>query len=397
MHHPAVTQVNNPGPLAIAGKTRALFATFSVVGALAFAGGLSLDADRAWHAYLIAFFMFTCFGLAGLFFTALNQAVNAKWSIVVRRIAEGMTAFLPVAALLFVGLIFGQKHLYRWATGDFVGDPSKAVWLSSMWVSVRGVVFFLIWFFFAKKLVGFSVKQDSSGDPLLSRKAINWSVAFFPLFAGTFTLASFDWIMSLQDKFFSTMYGVYCFAGLFQSGLALMTLIFLSMKKPGGPLHAVATPSHVKDMGGLLFAFTVFMTYIGFSQFMLIWYANMPEETFYFLQRTQNGWNTIFLLLPLLKFAIPFFGLLSQAQKKNERWLRIVCTVIIIGQFFDLYWLVMPTYSEHVVFPGWIEVGTWLLFAGLFGLALSWFYSKNSVLAARDPRILESANWRMWD
>lgn len=397
MHHAVVTHVDNPGPLAVPGKLRTLFAAFAVVGALAFAGGLSMDADRAWHAYLLSFYMFTCLGLAGLFFTALNQGVNAKWSIVVRRVAEGMTAYLPIAAILFIGVVFGQKHLYRWATGDFVGDPAKAVWLSSQWVTVRGAVFFVIWLFFAKLLVGYSLKQDETGDPKLSRKAINWSIVFFPIFAGTFTIASFDWIMSLQDKFFSTMYGVYCFAGLFQSGLAVITLIFLAMKKEGGPLHAVATPSHVKDLGGLLFAFTVFMTYIGFSQFMLIWYANMPEETFYFMQRTENGWYIIFLLLPLLKFVIPFFGLLGQAQKKNERWLKFICSVIIVGQFIDLFWLIMPTYSEHVVFPGWIEIGTWLFFAGLFGLAVSRFYSKHSVLAARDPRILESANWRMWD
>ncbi len=398
MHHAVVTEVTNPGPVSLASKWRMLFVTFAVVGAASFAGGLSVDAARAWHVYLYSHYMFLCFALFGLFFTALNQAVNAKWSIAVRRVAEGFTAYLPVAALTFVGLAFGTGHLYDWAReGVILGDPAKYVWLSSQWFIIRGIVFFAVWGLFAWKLVGYSLKQDTTGDPRLSRKAINLSVVFFPLFAGTFTVAAFDTVMSLEHKFFSTMFGVYCFAGMFQSGLALLAILFVRLKQPGRQLHAIATSSHVKDLGGLLFAFTVFMTYIGFSQYMLIWYANMPEETFWYMNRQQNGWVYLFVLLPLFKFAIPFFGLLSQAMKKNEKWLTFVCWMVIIGQFLDLYWLVMPTYSESLVPLGWMEIGIWLGFAGLFGLAVSRFYAKYSILAWRDPRVLESANWRFWE
>ncbi len=397
MHHATVTEVTNPGPVSIASKWKMLFAAFTGIGVACFAAGLSVDAARAWHVYLYSHFMFLCMGMFGLFFTALNQGVNAKWSIAVRRVAEGFTAYIPVALLTFIGLAFGLDHLYKWAEGGDLGDPAKYVWLSPMWFVARGVVFVLIWLFFSRILVGSSLKQDETGDPRLTRKAINWSVVFFPVFAGTFTIASFDMIMSLESKFFSTMFGVYCFAGMFQSGLALLAILFIRLKQQGQPLHEIATKSHVKDLGGLLFAFTVFMTYIGFSQYMLIWYANMPEETFWYINRQQNGWVYIFILLPLFKFAIPFFGLLSQAFKKNETWLTFVCWMIILGQFFDLYWLVMPTYSESIVPVGWMEIGIWLGFAGLFGLSVSRFFSKHSILAWRDPRILESANWRFWE
>jgi hypothetical protein len=397
MHHAVITQVENPGPVALASKWRLTFIGLTVIGVLAFAAAVMTDPARAWHGYLVSYFMFLAFGIAGLFFVAINNATNAKWMIVIRRLAEGFTAYLPVALVLFVGIVFGMKHLYQWSGGATDMELAKARWLSPLWVTVRGFVFLAIWVLFSRLLVGWSVKQDQSGDAKLSRKAINLSVVFLPIFAGTFTLAAFDWIMSLQYHFFSTMYGVYCFAGMFQSGLALLTIVFIRMKQPGGPLHAYATQSHVKDLGGLVFAFTVFMTYIGFSQFMLIWYANMPEETFYFMQRLTGGWQIITIALPFFKFAVPFFGLLGQGQKKNEKWLTIVCWTIIIGQFLDLYWLVMPTYSKTLVPIGWMEIGIWLGFAGIFGLTVSRFYAKHSIMAARDPRILESVNWRMWE
>jgi hypothetical protein len=398
MHNATITQIADPGPVALAQPLRlALFAAAGL-GALAFIAGLLTDPVRAWHNYLIGYYMFLLFALAGMFFSALQHAVNAKWVIAVRRVAEGFAAYLPVALVLWIVFwMFGFNHVYPWATGEAqFSDPLKTRWLSEFWVGTRGVIFLLVWIFFAWKLVGFSVKQDKSGDPWLSRKAINWSIAFMPIFAGTFSLASFDLIMSLEPHWSSTMFGVYCFAGLFQSGLALITLVVLWLRR-SGPLAEATTPSQLKDLGTLLFAFTIFMTYIGFSQYMLIWYANLPEETFYFIKRMDGGWIWMFVALPVVKFVIPFFGLLSQSAKRTERWLMAVCWTVILGQYIDIYWMTMPSAYPKMLPIGWMEIGTLLMFAGLFGLSVAWFYGKFSVVPVRDPRLLDSVNWRFWE
>ena len=398
MSHVLITHIENPGPLSLAAKWRTLFAVFAGVGLLAFAGGLLIDPVRAWHNFLIAHFMFLLFAMAGLFFTALQHAVNATWSIAVRRVAEAMTAYLPFALVAWVLFaIFGLDRVYPWASGaaEFA-DPSKTRWMSPLWVGGRGLIFLLVWIFFARKLVSLSVKQDESHDPWLSRKAIYWSIGFMPVFAGTFTLTAFDLMMSLEPHWYSTMFGVYCFAGMFQSGIALITLLFLWLKQ-NGALAKVATISHQKDLGTFLFAFTIFMTYIGFSQYMLIWYANLPEETFYFLKRMEGGWIWLFVALPVVKFGIPFFGLLSQGAKKHDIWLKTVCWVVILGQYLDIYWMTMPASYPKFLPISWMEIGTWLLFAGAFGLMVSRFFTKNSVLAIGDPRIVHSVNWRFWE
>jgi len=396
MPTPAITQVERPAPVALSRRWKTAFVVFVALGALVFAGGLALDPVRAWHDYLVGYFLFVGFSLFGLFFTALHHAVNAKWWIVTRRVAEGLTAALPVALVLFVILILGLRCLYPWATGEEFHQTSKQAYLSPLWFSVRGIVFLVIWILFARRLVSLSLKQDRTGEPRLSRTMLVWSVVFLPIFAGTFSLTCFDLLMSLQPHWYSTLFGVYGFAGFFQSGLALLTILFILMKRQGA-LAEVATPSHLKDLGTLVFAFTIFMTYIGFSQFMLIWYANLPEETTFFIRRSQGGWELLFLALPVLKFAVPFFGLLSQALKMKEKWLLTVCTVVLVGQYCDVYWLVMPTASEVIVPIGWMEVGTLLGFVGLFGLATARFYSRHAALAYRDPRILQSVNWRFWE
>ena len=394
MHH-AITEIENPGRVALAKRWTAAFVAITALGLLAFAGGLLANPARAWHNYLIGYYLFLCFGLFGLFFTAIHHAVNAKWWIVTRRVAEGFTSFLPVALVLFLGVLIGAKEIFPWAAGEFSGSPAKERWLSVPWFAARHILFFIVWIFFARKLSGLSLKQDETGDAQLSRKMIVWSIVFLPVFAVTFSVACFDLLMSLQPHWYSTLFAVYGFAGLFQSGIALLVIVFLLMKR--GPLASVATPSHVKDLGTLLFAFTIFMCYIGFSQYMLIWYANLPEETGFYLTRQTGGWEYLFVALPILKFAIPFFGLLAQAFKKNETWLMAVCAVVIVGQYADAYWLVMPSYSDVIVPIGWMEVGVFLLFAGLFALSVSRFYSRHPILAARDPRIFASANWRHWE
>jgi hypothetical protein len=397
MHDAVVTHIDNPGPLTLASRWRMTFYVATAVGIVSMIAALAVNANRAWNVYLVAYFMFLCFGVGGLFFTALQYAVNASWVVVTRRVSSGLSAFLPAALILYIGIIIGAKQIFPWANGPMFEDPLKLKWLSLPWVAARDMAIILIWIFFAWKIIGFALKQDETGDVMLTRKAVNWSIAFMPVFAFSFTIISFDLIMSLQPHWYSTLFAIYTFAGMFQSTVALITLIFLWMKRNDGPLSKVATPSHTKDLGTFIFAFTIFMTYIGFSQYMLIYYANMPEETIFFMKRSSNGWEWLFLALPLFKFILPFFGMLSQGAKKTEKWLMAVCVIIFVGQFLDIYWLVMPAMHETFAPTVWMEIGIWLGFAGIFGLTVSRFYSRYSVLPVKDPYMLESANWRFWE
>ncbi len=371
-----------------------------VIGALAFVGGVVADPVRAWQNYIQSLYIFTGFALGGYAFVAINRAVNAQWAIIPRRLAEAFMSFLPVALVLFLialaGIMMTGDGIYSWMGGNSgIHSPTKHTWLSFNWVAGRNILSFLIWIFVARKLINFSLAQDNGSNAELSPKANRFGIAALLLFAPTYAFFSYDLIMSMEPKWFSTMFTVYTFAGIFQSTMALMIIVFVKLKN--GQLKHVATQSHVKDLSGLLFAFTVFMCYVGFSQFMLIWYANLPEETFYYLKRNAGGWMSISYALWFFKFILPFFGLLGQGQKKHERWLMLVCWGVLIGQFLDLYWMSMPSNHPDLIFPSWIEVGTVAMFAGLFGLFVSRWMSKHSLIPAGDPNVLASANWRFWE
>jgi len=398
--HATVTHIDNPGPLVLPKSLNNLFMGLIVIGALAFVGGVVVDSTRAWQNYMQALYLFTGFSLGGMVFVAIKRAVSSHWAVVPRRLAEAFMSFLPVAFVLFlillVGVMMEGEHLYKWM-GHNAGivSPSKARWLSFDLFAVRNVLFFIIWILLSRKLIGFSVSQDGGQNQDLTVKASRFSIVALMLFAVTFAFFSYDLLMSLEPKWFSTMFTVYTFAGVIQSTMALMVIIFIKLKN--NQLKHVATPSHVKDLSGLLFAFTIFMTYIGFSQFMLIWYANLPEETFFYLKRSGDGWLAIACLTWFFKFILPFFGLLGQGQKKHESWLMMVCWGVLIGQFLDLYWLSMPSNHTNFVMISWIELGTLAMFAGLFGLMVSRWMSKHPLVPVGDPMIVTSANWRHWE
>ncbi len=398
--HATVTHIDNPGPLSLTKSLSNLFMGLIAVGALAFLGGVVAEPVRAWQNYILNLYIFTGFALGGYMFVSINRAVNAHWAIIPRRLAEAFMSFLPVAFVLFlislVGIYMEGEHLYSWMGHDAgIKSPTKLSWLTFGPMALRNVIFFVIWILVARKLINYSISQDNGQNQESSTKAARFAIVAMLLFAPTYAFFSYDLIMSLEPKWFSTMFTVYTFAGIFQSTMALMIIVFVKLKN--NQLKHVATQSHVKDLSGLLFAFTIFMCYVGFSQFMLIWYANLPEETFYYIKRTAGGWEAITWLTWILKFVVPFFGLLGQGQKKHERWLMIVCWAVLVGQFLDLYWMSMPSNHAELIIPSWIEIGTLAMFAGLFGLFVSRWMSKHSLIPAGDPKALASVNWRFWE
>jgi hypothetical protein len=215
-----------------------------------------------------------------------------------------------------------------------------------------------------------------------------------PLFALTLTFASFDWLMSLEPYWFSTIYGVYIFAGVVASGLAAITIMVVWLRAAGLLGDDLVRGEHLYSLGALLFTFTCFWAYIAFSQFMLIWYASIPEETVYFLQRTQDGWLEVSIALALVRFVVPFFLLLSRPAKMNPRLLLIVSILILAGQLLDLYWLIMPQLHVSARF-GWQELGPPALLTGIAVLMLVRFLSERRLVAVGDPWFEESCRFHL--
>lgn len=398
IHGDTITEVIDPGPWKISKKITTIFLVITIVGALLWGLGMLVNPMRAWSAYLVNFLFVYFIALSGIIFTAVQYLTSAKWSPAIRRIPEGMTAFLPFAFLFLAIFWFGIPKLYDWYDGwiNFHGLSSeiartKVTWLSQPIFLIRLLVFLAIWIVFAKLIVGNSIKQDKNTLPHLSRTNSKLSIVFTIFFALSFSVTSYDLLMSLEPNWFSTMFGVYTFTGLFQSGIAVITIFAIYARRTGAlPL---TIKGHIRDLGGFLFAMSTFMSYIGFCQFMLIWYANLPEETFYYMKRFQDGWWILTLILPLLKFIIPFVLLMSKESKRNEKILFFVASCIIIGQWLDIYWMVLPTHYQSLTLPGIADIGGLLFFVGFFSFVVLSFYKKHSLLPSGDPKILGSLNW----
>jgi hypothetical protein len=381
-----------PGPLPVSTRLNTFCMALMFVGALAFVLTLFKNADRAWHAYVTAYFYFFVLAIGGLFFTGIHHLTNAGWSVNVRRFCEALTAFLPIAAVGALLLVFAGHHLYEWMDkAKVAADPllaDKAPYLNVKFFVIRVVFFFGAWLLYQSRLVGYSVRQDATGDEALTRKASTWSSHFMLFFALSFSFFSVDLIMSLQPHWYSTIFGVYCFGGLFQSTIALMILLIIYCIKKG-LLNGYVDENHMHDLGKYLFAFTIFWAYIAYAQYMLIWYANLPEETIFYIPRVAGSWTWVSLSLLVFKFGVPFVALLSRRGKRNMNYLATIAVLILIMQYVDIYWMVYPNLSQDVIF-GLPEILIFAGFAGAFLFTTFRFLNKNSIIPLKDPRIHES-------
>jgi hypothetical protein len=254
----------------------------------------------------------------------------------------------------------------------------KAGYLNVGFLIVRLLIFSLGMLFFGKKIVGNSLKQDQTGDQALTEQNTGWSIAWVLFFALSFSLFSVDLLMSLLPSWYSTIFGVYCFSGLFQGGLAFLILMMLYFKNQGF-IQGYYTMDHVHDVAKFLKGFTVFWAYIAFSQFMLIWYANIPEETEFYLMRAEGGWMAISFSLLFFKFIIPFLALLPRGVKRDGKQLVWICVLVLVMQYIDVYWMVYPNFYEGRVTFGFYEVAQLALFLGIFLMMMIRFFQKNNL------------------
>ena len=361
--------------------------------ALALCGaGAAIDPKQFSFSWLFAFgFFFTL--CAGCFFwTIVHYATDAEWTVVVRRQLENIAVLVAVLAIFFIPILLLRHHLYEWmniAPGKEATLDSKRAYLNLNFFILRAA-FFLGFFIIASQLLRrFSVRQDKDGNPQFTIRLRKVAFASLPLFALCLTFGAFDWLMSLNYRWFSTMFGVYIFAGAAGSSMALLVLVIAALQR-AGYLKDVVTLEHYHIMGKWMFAFCVFWAYIGFGQYMLIWYANMPEETQYYLTRNTESWWNLSMLLVIGRFFGPFAILLLRSIKKHPRQLCYVAAWILLMQMLDIYLVVLPALHGtglHVSlwdFAALIAIGATLAFAYLR------IVGKTSLFPVRDPRLVES-------
>lgn len=374
-------------------KLKTLSFALVAIGLLTFVVGLMKNQDRLWTSYLVAFFFFSAMGVSGLFWIAINNVANAGWSVTIRRYAEATTAFLPVILIGGLLMLVGFKHLYPWANPEIVAEnpviASKTAYLNSGFFVVRLFIFAVGCMIFRYVIVGNSLKQDQSGDDNLTRKNVAPAVGFIVFYALMFSFFSVDLLMSLLPTWYSTIFGVYTFAGMFQAGMAFLAIVVILMRRAGF-VKGYVTEEHQHDVVKYLKGFSIFWAYIAFSQFMLIWYANLPEETEYYIMRAQGGWMGISLALLIFRFVVPFLALLPRNAKRNDNHVLLISAIVLIFQYVDIYWMVYPNFFDgHVTFGFW-EIGIFAGFAGIFILCLISFWTKHSLVPLKDPRIHEA-------
>ena len=395
--HAASPAADRPrvAPVAVSTGVRAIFGIMVVIGAITFFLERGSDPTRAYAAWLHNYWFFLSLGLGGVFFSAVHYLVGATWSVVVRRVADALSSFVPIGFLLFLVVLVGLPRLYVWSTPAAQGPEgnliAKGGYLSPQLFSVRNLIFLAIWVLFAWLFLRRSTNQDETRDPALTRSG-KLPAAFILIFAITYTLAAFDLLMSLEPTWYSTIFGVYCWAGLWQSSLAAIAVVSILLRRQGA-LQGIVTRAHLRDLGRFIFAFGIFWTYIAFSQLMLIWYANLPEEIEWMIHRIYTGWGGVLIAVAALKFAIPFFVLMPVRWKSNETVLLAIGGGVILGQWLDAYWMVYPAFSpEHAVLS-WNEIGVALGFLGLFGFWVQSFLSRHPVAPHGDPDYVASVRF----
>lgn len=361
--------------------------------------GFNGNKERVLYSYLFAFMSTLSISLGCMIFILLQHVTRAGWSVVVRRVPEAAMNTIPLLFILFLPILFFVEDIYSWTNilhHDVILD-AKAPYLNKTFFYIRSGTYFLIWFFISKWFFNKSVLQDKGNYQETSRIMWKISAPSIILFGLSLTFASFDWMMSLQPHWYSTIFGVYYFSGAILGALCFITLVYMLLQKYGF-LSNVVTKEHYQDLGKLIFGFIIFWAYIAFSQFILIWYANIPEETEFFIERLDHGWSSITWLLPFIHFFIPFFCLMSKHIKRNKVTLGIVCIYILIVHFIDIYWLIMPNVGSHSVGHYYFSfhIVDLLSLCGMLFLFLSVVLSilrKYALIPNGDPKIKESLSF----
>lgn len=365
------------------------------VGGLTLIGGLMAAPRQTWGNVLLVSYYLIGLGLGGLVLIALQNVTGAGWGTALRRLPEALAALMPLAAVGVAAVLVAYPALYPWANPASGGHDAthaafRRLWLDRPFVLLRALSYLLVWVLFARAMVRASVRQDDDGAIGHTYASRRLSAAFLVVFGATCWLSSVDWIMSLEPAWSSTIFGVYQFTGQFLSGLAAVSALAIWLRRQGA-LRGIVTRDHLHDLGKLLFSFSSFWMYIWFSQYMLIWYVNNPEETVYFVRRLDGGWRGLFYLNVLLNWVIPFLVLLPRATKRSPRVLLAMALVVLAGRWLDLYLMILPPLIERPLQGfGILEGGLAAGALGVFLLVVLRALGARSLVPFNDPFLVES-------
>ena len=350
------------------------------------------DGSRIWANVLLNNQLFLGIALGGAFFLAVHRIAWSGWHTALQRIPEALTSFLPVAFLLMLLVFFGMNDLYHWSHAD-LHDPvleGKSAWLNMPFFFIRMVLYFAGWILLTRAMrKNTNALMDSVDIKFHNRRKV-FAGIFLVFFAITVSTSSWDWIMSIDAHWYSTIFGWYVFIGMFVCSLAFMILLIWFLKRAG--YLAFIRVDHMHDLGKLLFAFSIFWTYLWFSQYLLIWYGHIPEETTYFIARQEN-FRLVFFLSLILNFVVPFFGLMKLNLKRKLNWLAAVAGIVLIGHWIDYFQMIMPgTVGEHAGI-GVLEISLTACYTGIFLFVVLRTLAKKPLLVKNDPFLEESLHY----
>ena len=370
----------------VAGPTAAVAILLCLVGVF-------VSPDAFFRAYLVSYLFFFGVALGSMAILMLQYITGGAWGAVIRRILESCTRTLPLMALLFVPLIFGLPHLYPWARPELVAhDPllqHKALYLNVPFFLLRAVFYFSVWIAIMHFLNRWSLEQDTRPDPAVTRRLEMLSRAGLLLYALTETFAAIDWAMSLDAHWFSTIYGILLMGG---QGLATLAFVIpvamILARRPA--LTSIITPDQFHDLGKLMLAFVMLWAYFSFSQLLITWAANLPEEIPFYLRRIEGAWLWVGIALALVHFMLPFVVLLSRDVKRRPAALSIVAAGLIVARFIDIFWLVRPTLAGGGLGLHWLDFVAPFAVGGLWVWVFVWQLGTRALVPVNDPYLPES-------
>jgi len=367
----------------------------AVIGLATLLVGLAVDPARALTNLLIGAILVVGLSAGALAILCLLTVANAGWAVVLRRVLEGFASFLPFAALLLLATTPGLRVLYEWARPSAAHDhllAAKAIFLNPGFFVLRMVLILGVWILFSRRLLSLSLAQDARDELALTRAAVRWAAGFLVVFAVTVCLAAFDWLMTLEARWFSTIFGFYNIAGILVSTCAAVAIAAILLSRAG--LLPELNPSHLHDLGKLMFAFSTFWAYQWISQFLLIWYANIPEETVYFEVRWENGWMPVFFANLIAGWVLPFALLLPRAAKRDPRRLLPIAVLLLVARWLDLWLMAMPANFTNAPLPGIFELAGFVGPLGLFVFWVSRRFGRVPLIVRHDPYLVESLHHR---
>ncbi|MBC7924309.1 MAG: hypothetical protein H7039_01500 [Bryobacteraceae bacterium] len=378
-------------------RTRNAFAFVALVSWLAVIAGYFTEPARFFQSYLFAFLSVMFIPLGAMFFNMTGYLTGAAWSVPMRRIAENIMMVIPAGFLLFIPVLAGIPYLYEWSHTEVVAKDAlllaKSSWLNPTAFAVRAFIYFSIWSILAWRIFANSTKQDKTRSLDQMHAMSKWSAPGLLLTFLTVTLAAFDWSMSLDPHWYSTIFGIYCFAGGGLTFMCVWTLICLWFRDNKILANTIRI-EHYHDLGKWMFALTIFWAYIAFSQYLLIWYANLPEETIWFRNRFEGTWGWVSAAILFGHFAVPFFVLIPRASKRNPVILRFMASWLLSFQLLDWYWQVMPNFSRGGVAPHWLDFACLAAVGSVAGLAFWSRLRSHALLPVGDPRFEQGLNFQ---